>query len=64
MIESCALEVVGENGVLRIELDADTLLNMLESPSRTFSLGSEVGSYKSTKKREGQQSGESVRTQT
>jgi hypothetical protein len=64
MIESCALEVVGENGVLRIELDADTLLNVLESPSRTFSLGSEVGSHKSTKKREGQQSGKSVRTQT
>ena len=64
MIESCALEVVGENGVLRIELDADTLLNVLESPSRTFSLSSEVGSHKSTKKREGQQSGESIRTQT
>jgi hypothetical protein len=54
IIESCALEIVGANGVLRIELDAETLLRVFESPNRTFSLGSEVGSHKSTKKREGQ----------
>jgi hypothetical protein len=51
IIECSALEIVGENGVLRIEIDEDILQRVLESPDHELSLSSEVGSYKSTKKR-------------
>jgi hypothetical protein len=50
IIECTALEMVGENGVLRIEIDEDVLKRVLESPDRELSLSSEVGSYTSTKK--------------
>jgi hypothetical protein len=51
IIECTALEMVGENGVLRIEIDEDVLQRVLESPDRELSLSSEVGSDTSTKKR-------------
>jgi len=51
IIESSALEMIGENGVLRMEIDEDVLQRVLESPDRELSLSSEVGSYTSTKKR-------------
>ena len=50
IIECNALEMVGEYGVLRIEIDEDVLQGVLESPDRELSLSSEVGSYKNTKK--------------
>jgi hypothetical protein len=50
IIECSALEMVGENGVLRMEIDEDILQRVLESPDRELSLSSEVGSYTSTKK--------------
>ncbi len=50
IIECSALEIVGENGVLRIEIDEDVLQRVLESPDHELSLSSEVGSYTSTKK--------------
>ena len=49
IIEHCALEMVGEYGVLRIEIDEDVLQGVLESPDRELSLSSEVGSYTNTK---------------
>jgi hypothetical protein len=49
MIERSALEMIGEYGVLRIEIDEDVLQRVLESPDRELSLSSEVGSYTSTK---------------
>jgi hypothetical protein len=49
IIEGSALEMVGENGVLRIDIDEDVLQRVLESPDRVLSLSSEVGSYTSTK---------------
>ena len=51
IIECSALEMVGENGVLRIEIDEDVLQRVLDSPNRELSLSSEVGSYTSTKKK-------------
>jgi hypothetical protein len=42
IIEPSSLEIVGENGVLRIEIDADTLFTVFESPNRIFRLNSEV----------------------
>jgi len=51
IIECSALEMVGENGVLRIEIDEDVLQRVLESPDHELSLSSEVGSYTSTKKK-------------
>ena len=50
IIEGSALEMVGENGVLRMEIDEVVLQRVLESPDRMLSLSSEVGSYTSTKK--------------
>lgn len=50
IIECSALEMIGENGVLRIEIDEDVLQRVLESPDRELSLSSELGSYTSTKK--------------
>jgi hypothetical protein len=52
IIEGSALEMVGENGVLRIDIDEDVLRRVLESPERELSLSSEVGSYTSTKTKE------------
>ncbi len=51
IIECSALEIVGEYGVLRMEVDEDVLQRVLESPDRELSLSSEVGSDTSTKKR-------------
>ena len=51
IIERSALEIVGKNGVLRIEIDEDVLQRVLESPDHELSLSSEVGSYTSTKKK-------------
>ena len=51
IIECSALEMVGENGVLRIEIDEDVLQRVLDSPDHELSLSSEVGSYTSTKKK-------------
>jgi hypothetical protein len=51
IIERSAFEVVGKNGVLRMEIDEDVLQRVLDSPDRELSLSSEVGSYISTKKR-------------
>ena len=42
--------MVGEYGVLRIEIDEDVLQRVLESPDRELSLSSEVGSSINTKK--------------
>jgi len=50
IIDSSSLEMVGANGVLRIEIGEDVLQRVLESPDRELSLSSEVGSYTSTKK--------------
>ena len=50
IIECNALEMVGEYGVLRIEIDEDVLQRVLESPDRELSLSSEVGSSINTKK--------------
>ncbi len=50
IIECSALEIVGENGVLRIDIDEDVLQRVLESPRHELSLSSEVGSYTNTKK--------------
>ena len=50
IIECSALEIVGENGVLRIEIDEDVLQRVLDSPDHELSLSSEVGSYTSTKR--------------
>ena len=51
IIECSAFEVVGENGVLRMEIDEDVLQRVLDSPNRELSLSAEVGRYTSTKKR-------------
>jgi hypothetical protein len=51
IIECSALEMVGENGVLRMEIGEKVLQRVLESPDRELSLSSEVGSYTSTKKK-------------
>jgi hypothetical protein len=52
IIERSALEIIGENGVLRIEIDEDMLQRVLESPDHELSLSSEVGSYTNTNKQE------------
>ena len=52
IIEGSALELVGEHGVLRIEVDEDVLQRVLESPDRELSLSSKVGSSRNTKKME------------
>jgi hypothetical protein len=49
IIEGSALELIGENGVMRMEIDEDMLRRVLESPDRELSLSSEVGSYTNTK---------------
>ena len=49
IIERSSLEMVGENGILRIEIGEDVLQRVLESPDRELSLSSEVGSYTNTK---------------
>ncbi len=51
IIESSALEMVGEHGVLRIEIGEDVLQRVLESPDHKSSLSSEVGSYRSAIKK-------------
>jgi hypothetical protein len=51
VIEGGSLEVVGVNGLLRLEISEDILWLVLTSPGRELSLSSEVGSYTSTKKR-------------
>lgn len=53
IIECSALEMVGENGVLRIEIEEDVLQRVLESPNRELSLSSEMGSYTNTNKMRG-----------
>jgi len=50
IIECSALEIVGENGVLRIEIEEDVLQRVLDHPDHELSLSSEVGSYRNTKK--------------
>jgi hypothetical protein len=49
IVEGSALEMVGEHGILRFELDENVLRRVLESPDRELRLGSEVGSLTSTK---------------
>jgi len=61
IIEHSALEMVGGNGVLRIEIDEDVLQRVLESPDRELSLSSEVGSYRNTNKK-GDKKMKSVKT--
>jgi len=51
IIECSALELVGANGVLRVEIDEGVLQRVLESPDREWSLSSEVGSYTSTNRK-------------
>jgi hypothetical protein len=51
IIERSALEIVGENGVLRMEVDEDVLQRVLDSPDHELSLSSEVGSYTSTNRK-------------
>jgi len=51
IIECSALEIVGEHGVLRIEIDENVLQRVLESPDRRSSLRSDVGSDRSTIKK-------------
>ena len=41
IIEGSALELVGGNGVLRIEIDEELLQRVLESPGRELDLSSE-----------------------
>ncbi len=41
IIEGSALELVGRNGVLRIEIDEELLQRVLESPGRELDLSSE-----------------------
>jgi hypothetical protein len=53
IIECSAFEVVGENGVLRMEIGEDVLRRVLESPDRELSLSSEVGSYTNTNTKRG-----------
>jgi hypothetical protein len=42
IIESSALEFIGENGVLRVEVDADVLHSVLENPDHVIRIASEV----------------------
>ena len=51
VIEGSSLEVVGVNGVLRLEISEDILRQVLTSPGRELSLSAEVGRYTSTKKK-------------
>ena len=51
IIECSALEIVGEYGVLRIEIDENVLQRVLESPDRRSSLSSDVGSDRNTIKK-------------
>ena len=51
IIESSALEMVGEHGVLRIEIGEDVLQRVLESPDHKSSLSSDVGSDRSAIKK-------------
>jgi hypothetical protein len=51
IIECSALEIVGEYGVLRMEVDEDVLQRVLESPDHELSLSSKVGSYTSTNRK-------------
>jgi hypothetical protein len=48
IIESSALEFVGENGVLRVEVDADTLHGVFENPDHVIRLISETESNATT----------------
>ena len=40
IIETNALEMIGENGVLRIDVDEDVLANLLHSPTKELDLTS------------------------
>lgn len=51
LIEGISLEVIGANGVLRLEIMKDVLQRVLTSPGLELSLSSEVGSYKNSKKK-------------
>ena len=44
IIESRALELIGENGVVRVEIDEDVLQRVLKSKARELNLVSESGS--------------------
>jgi hypothetical protein len=49
LVEGDVLELVGVNGVLRVDVSMEQLSEALEAYRRS-SLSSEVGSYKNTKK--------------
>jgi hypothetical protein len=42
IVESSSLEILGGNGILRIEVDSGLLSRVLERPDQVLSLGSEV----------------------
>jgi len=42
LIESSALEFIGENGVLRVEVNADVLHSVFENPDHVIRLNSET----------------------
>ena len=44
IIERKALEMIGENGVLRVEIEEDVLQKVLKSKSHELNLTSETGS--------------------
>ena len=45
IIESSALEFIGENGALRIEVDADMLQGVIENPDNMLRINSKVESH-------------------
>ncbi|HUS78042.1 MAG TPA: hypothetical protein VM050_05215 [Patescibacteria group bacterium] len=51
IIAGSALELVGTNGVLRVDVDEEVLQQVLISPGRELSLSSEVGSSTSTNRK-------------
>jgi hypothetical protein len=44
IINEKSLEILGVNGILRLEIDSETLSRLLESPNQMLSLGSNVKS--------------------
>lgn len=50
LIAGGSLEVIGANGVLRLEIVEEVLRRVLTSPERELNLSSEVGSSRNTKK--------------
>ena len=48
IIDSSSLEMVGVNGVLRIEIEEDVLQRVLKSPDRELNLSAEEGRFKDT----------------